>query len=52
MKELDNFDPSRIDEVIDSLLARQVDGVLWAVPEISDNHTWVDERLEKLFLQR
>jgi len=48
MKELDNFDPSRIDEVIDSLLARQVDGVLWAVPEISDNHTWVDERLENI----
>lgn len=48
MKELDNFDPTRIDEVIDSLLARQVDGVLWAVPEISDNHTWVDERLENI----
>jgi LacI family transcriptional regulator len=48
MKELDNFDANRIDEVIDSLLARQVDGVLWAVPEIGDNHTWVDERLEKI----
>jgi LacI family transcriptional regulator len=48
MKELDNFDSTRIDDVIDSLLARQVDGILWAVPEISDNHTWVDERLEKI----
>jgi len=47
MKELDNFDANRIDDVIDSLLARQVDGVLWAVPEIGDNHSWVDERLEK-----
>ena len=48
MKELDNFDANRIDDVIDSLLARQVDGILWAVPEITDNHAWVDERLEKI----
>jgi LacI family transcriptional regulator len=48
MKELDNFDANRIDEVIDSLLARQVDGILWAVPEIGDNHAWVEERMEKI----
>jgi len=48
MKELDNFNTNRIDDVIDSLLARQVDGILWAVPEIGDNHTWVDERLENI----
>ena len=47
MKELDNFDINRIDDVIDSLLARQVDGVLWLAPEIGDNHAWVEERLEK-----
>jgi DNA-binding LacI/PurR family transcriptional regulator len=48
MKEIDTFDANRIDDVIDSLLARQVDGILWAVPEIGDNHAWVDERLEKI----
>ena len=48
MKELNNFDANRIDDVIDSLLARQVDGILWAVPEIGDNHAWVDERMEKI----
>jgi len=48
MKELDNFDTNKIDDVIDSLLARQVDGILWAVPEISDNHAWVEERMEKI----
>jgi DNA-binding LacI/PurR family transcriptional regulator len=48
MKEIDNFDANRIDDVIDSLLARQVDGILWAVPEIGDNHFWVDEWLEKI----
>lgn len=48
MKELDSFDTNRIDEVIDSLLARQVDGILWAVPEIGDNHSWIEERMEKI----
>ena len=48
MKELNNFDPNRIDEVIESLLARQVDGILWAAPEIGDNHTWIDQRMEKI----
>ncbi|MBI3152932.1 MAG: LacI family DNA-binding transcriptional regulator [Chloroflexi bacterium] len=48
MKELDNFETNSIDEVIDSLLARQVDGILWVVPEIGDNHAWLDERLTKI----
>lgn len=48
MKELNNFDTNSIDYVIDSLLARQVDGILWAVPEIGENHAWLDERLEKI----
>jgi LacI family transcriptional regulator len=48
MKEINNFDANRIDDVIDSLLARQVDGILWAAPEIGDNHAWIDERLEKI----
>lgn len=48
MKELDNFDTNRIGDVIDSLLARQVDGIIWVAPEIGDNHAWVDERLEKI----
>ena len=47
MKELDSLKPNRIDDVIDSLLARQVDGILWVAPEIGDNHAWVDERLKK-----
>jgi LacI family transcriptional regulator len=48
MKELDNFDNSRVGEVIDSLLARQVDGIVWAAPEIGDNHSWLDERLDRI----
>ena len=48
MKELDNFASETIDDVIDSLLARQVDGILWAAPEIDDNRDWLDERMEKI----
>jgi DNA-binding LacI/PurR family transcriptional regulator len=48
IKELNNFTTSRIDDVIDSLLARQVDGILWAVPEIGDNHAWIQERMQKI----
>jgi DNA-binding LacI/PurR family transcriptional regulator len=47
MKELDNFNTNRIDDVIDSLLSRQVDGIVWVAPEIGDDHAWVDARLEK-----
>jgi LacI family transcriptional regulator len=48
MKDLDNFNNNRIDDVIDSLLARQVDGIIWVAPEIGDNHTWVQERKGKI----
>ncbi|MBI5953756.1 MAG: LacI family DNA-binding transcriptional regulator [Chloroflexi bacterium] len=48
MKELDNFDTNKIDDVITSLLARQVDGIIWVAPEIGDNHAWVDARMDKI----
>ena len=48
MKEINNFDTTRKDEIIDSLLARQVDGILWAAPEIGDNHAGIEERLQKI----
>ncbi|MFM1931899.1 MAG: hypothetical protein RL226_1202, partial [Bacteroidota bacterium] len=47
MKELDNFNSDSLVEVIDSLLARQVDGILWVAPEIEKNHAWVDERIDE-----
>jgi len=40
MKKMDNFDTNRIDEVIDSLLDRQVDGIIWDVPENDENRAW------------
>jgi len=48
MKELDSQNSDKVDDVIDSLLARQVDGILWVAPEIGDNHAWVDENMEKI----
>jgi len=48
MKELDSYNSNRIDDVIDSLLSRQVDGILWVAPEIGDNHAWVDKNMEKI----
>ena len=48
MKELDNLNPNRIDDVINSLLARQVDGIVWVAPEIGDNHNWVEERMNNI----
>ena len=46
MKELGDFNSNSIDDVTDSLLARQVDGILWVAPEIENNHAWVDERID------
>ncbi len=48
MKEIDAFDLSNIDNIIGSLLSRQVDGVLWVAPEIGDSHAWLDKSLEKV----
>jgi LacI family transcriptional regulator len=42
MKKMDNFDTNRIDEVINSLLARQVDGIIWDVPENDANREWAE----------
>jgi DNA-binding LacI/PurR family transcriptional regulator len=47
MKELSDFTINSIDGVIDSLLARQVDGILWIAPEIEKNHAWVDDRFDQ-----
>jgi len=42
MKKLDNFDINGIDSVVDSLLARQVDGIIWDVPEVGQNRAWAE----------
>lgn len=40
---------SDVDVILNLLNARRVDGIIWAVHEIGDNHAWVDEeRLSRL----
>lgn len=33
-----------VDGLLDSVLGRQVDGVIWAIPEVSGNRAWSHER--------
>jgi LacI family transcriptional regulator len=42
LKELPRFDTDDIRPLLNSLLARQVDGIIWAVPEIGTNRAWLE----------
>ena len=42
LKELPRFDTDNIEPLLQTLLSRQVDGIVWAVPEVGDNRRWVD----------
>ncbi len=40
---------SHVDSILNLLSARRVDGIIWAVHEISDNHSWIaPERINRL----
>lgn len=41
LKKLPHFQTHAIRPIIDALKARHVDGIIWAVPEIGDNRSWV-----------
>src|SRR5512139_3174860 len=37
------------DRILDTLVARRVDGIIWAVPEVGDNRMWINPaRLDRL----
>ena len=42
IKEMTDFSTSSIHTMLDYLVERQVDGVIWAGPEIGDSHAWLD----------
>ena len=42
LKELPRFDTNDIQPLLNSLMSRQVDGVIWAVPEIGTNRDWLE----------
>ena len=45
LEELPRFDTEDIKPRLQSLLARHVDGIVWAVPEVGDNRRWVEDIL-------
>ena len=49
MKELDeHYSVENVKSVIDSLLSRQVDGIIWAAPEIGESHAWLRKHFESI----
>ena len=45
LEEMLQFDTDAIKPLLQDLLARHVDGIVWAVPEVGDNRHWVGEIL-------
>jgi len=48
LKELSRFDSEDLEPLFKSLLARQIDGMIWAVAEVGDNRAWLQDQLGKL----
>jgi LacI family transcriptional regulator len=44
LKELPRFDTNDIQPLLNSLRARQVDGIIWAVPEVGSNRDWLQSQ--------
>ena len=45
LEQMLQFDTDNIKPLLQNLLARHVDGIVWAVPEVGDNRRWVGEIL-------
>jgi LacI family transcriptional regulator len=43
LKELPRFDTQDLQPLFKSLIARQIDGVIWAVAEVGNNRAWLEE---------
>jgi LacI family transcriptional regulator len=48
LKELSYFDAQDLQPLFNSLIAHQIDGVIWAVPEVGDNRAWIEDQLDGL----
>lgn len=42
LKELPTYDTEDIQPIFQAFFSRHVDGIIWAVPEVGENRTWVD----------
>ena len=45
LKELPSFTTGEIQPLFQSLIARHVDGIIWATSEVGENQSWVSESL-------
>jgi LacI family transcriptional regulator len=48
LKELPDFLANDVQPLLNSLLERRVDGIIWAVPEVGDNRAWLEDWLDGL----
>jgi LacI family transcriptional regulator len=48
LKTLPSFASGEIEPILTSLIARQVDGIIWAVSEVGNNLHWLHDRLPDL----
>jgi LacI family transcriptional regulator len=48
LKELASYKSITAEPLLEALLAYHVDGIIWAVPEIGDNHEWLKELLPEI----
>ena len=48
LKEFPRFHSGSVRYLLDWLLEKQVDGIIWAVPEIGENRDWVDELINDI----
>ena len=45
---LDQFEPARIDAILDNLLSRQVEGIIWAIPGQTQLLEWITAKTANL----
>jgi DNA-binding LacI/PurR family transcriptional regulator len=43
LKELPHFDEDNIKPIFQAFISHHVDGIIWAVPEVGEDHAWVNE---------
>jgi LacI family transcriptional regulator len=48
LKAFSDFKPNQVGTILNSLLARKVDGIIWAVADYDNNRDWLAEWLHKL----
>lgn len=48
LKELHGFKVNNVNPLLQWFLSRQVDGIIWAVPEVGENRDWLQDQLPDL----